>query len=163
MKWVVLFANRTGLEPATFPTVSVGTLQALTKKHPVMGIFVADRTGLEPATSAVTGRCSSQLNYRSVNFLCNCVFFLYNSISQEFVWIKLHYNDPYIISWRSWPGVFSFAMRFIRFAFLFNRATSLRCFSIWLFFFLLPIECITNKSWNSTEICTLQCEYNTII
>ena len=84
----IFVADRTGLEPATFPTVSVGTLQALTKKHPIMGIFMADRTGLEPATSAVTGRCSNQLNYRSVNFLCNCVFFLYNSISQEFVWIK---------------------------------------------------------------------------
>ena len=28
----------------------------------------ADRTGLEPATSAVTGRHSNQLNYRSINF-----------------------------------------------------------------------------------------------
>ena len=28
-------------------------------------VFYADRTGLEPATSAVTGRCSNQLNYRS--------------------------------------------------------------------------------------------------
>ena len=28
----------------------------------------ADRTGLEPATSAVTGRHSNQLNYRSKNF-----------------------------------------------------------------------------------------------
>ena len=28
-------------------------------------IFSADRTGLEPATSAVTGRHSNQLNYRS--------------------------------------------------------------------------------------------------
>ena len=28
--------------------------------------FLADRTGLEPATSAVTGRHSNQLNYRSV-------------------------------------------------------------------------------------------------
>ena len=27
--------------------------------------FFADRTGLEPATSAVTGRHSNQLNYRS--------------------------------------------------------------------------------------------------
>jgi hypothetical protein len=27
---------------------------------------LADRTGLEPATSAVTGRHSNQLNYRSV-------------------------------------------------------------------------------------------------
>ena len=31
------------------------------------GVF-ADRTGLEPATSAVTGRHSNQLNYRS-NYL----------------------------------------------------------------------------------------------
>ena len=29
----------------------------------------ADRTGLEPATSAVTGRHSNQLNYRSNPFL----------------------------------------------------------------------------------------------
>jgi hypothetical protein len=28
----------------------------------------ADRTGLEPATSAVTGRHSNQLNYRSIGF-----------------------------------------------------------------------------------------------
>ena len=28
-------------------------------------LFFADRTGLEPATSAVTGRHSNQLNYRS--------------------------------------------------------------------------------------------------
>ena len=28
----------------------------------------ADRTGLEPATSAVTGRHSNQLNYRSLAF-----------------------------------------------------------------------------------------------
>ncbi len=28
----------------------------------------ADRTGLEPATSAVTGRHSNQLNYRSIQF-----------------------------------------------------------------------------------------------
>ena len=27
----------------------------------------ADRTGLEPATSAVTGRHSNQLNYRSIS------------------------------------------------------------------------------------------------
>ncbi len=30
-----------------------------------MKLFLADRTGLEPATSAVTGRHSNQLNYRS--------------------------------------------------------------------------------------------------
>ena len=41
------------------------------RKHNVYGLFVifisflADRTGLEPATSAVTGRHSNQLNYRS--------------------------------------------------------------------------------------------------
>ena len=36
-------------------------------KNPQKGIlcFMADRTGLEPATSAVTGQCSNQLNYRS--------------------------------------------------------------------------------------------------
>lgn len=31
----------------------------------VGGLLFADRTGLEPATSAVTGRHSNQLNYRS--------------------------------------------------------------------------------------------------
>ena len=30
------------------------------------GDVLADRTGLEPATSAVTGRHSNQLNYRSI-------------------------------------------------------------------------------------------------
>ena len=31
----------------------------------VFDLLEADRTGLEPATSAVTGRHSNQLNYRS--------------------------------------------------------------------------------------------------
>ncbi len=31
----------------------------------MFGFGFADRTGLEPATSAVTGRHSNQLNYRS--------------------------------------------------------------------------------------------------
>ncbi len=35
------------------------------KKPSQRGLFPADRTGLEPATSAVTGRHSNQLNYRS--------------------------------------------------------------------------------------------------
>ena len=35
------------------------------RKQPCIRLFFADRTGLEPATSAVTGRCSNQLNYRS--------------------------------------------------------------------------------------------------
>ena len=37
----------------------------------------ADRTGLEPATSAVTGRHSNQLNYRSIfsNGIANIVSF----------------------------------------------------------------------------------------
>gem|GEM_PF-859851 len=34
-------------------------------KKPAKSGFLADRTGLEPATSAVTGRHSNQLNYRS--------------------------------------------------------------------------------------------------
>ena len=33
-----------------------------------MRSIIADRTGLEPATSAVTGRHSNQLNYRSFLF-----------------------------------------------------------------------------------------------
>lgn len=39
------------------------------KVAPIAGLHEicrADRTGLEPATSAVTGRHSNQLNYRSV-------------------------------------------------------------------------------------------------
>ncbi len=37
----------------------------ITKKHQLLPVLSADRTGLEPATSAVTGRHSNQLNYRS--------------------------------------------------------------------------------------------------
>jgi hypothetical protein len=41
------------------------------KKAANTGCFrFADRTGLEPATSAVTGRHSNQLNYRSRYLLC---------------------------------------------------------------------------------------------
>ena len=46
------------------------TLFATEKTKPLdyqgVNCFLADRTGLEPATSAVTGRHSNQLNYRSV-------------------------------------------------------------------------------------------------
>jgi hypothetical protein len=35
------------------------------KAHIAVNLALADRTGLEPATSAVTGRHSNQLNYRS--------------------------------------------------------------------------------------------------
>ncbi len=44
------------------------------KKAPLQVELFADRTGLEPATSAVTGRHSNQLNYRSLfpdNDFCN--------------------------------------------------------------------------------------------
>src|SRR6202044_2429781 len=37
----------------------------LRKAHFAVNLAFADRTGLEPATSAVTGRHSNQLNYRS--------------------------------------------------------------------------------------------------
>jgi hypothetical protein len=40
-------------------------LPAKNKKAQSMIELFADRTGLEPATSAVTGRHSNQLNYRS--------------------------------------------------------------------------------------------------
>jgi|GEM_PF-2721966 hypothetical protein len=40
--------------------------KAVKTKKPLVGVAFADRTGLEPATSAVTGRHSNQLNYRSV-------------------------------------------------------------------------------------------------
>ena len=43
------------------------------KKHLEGANFVADRTGLEPATSAVTGRHSNQLNYRS-KFFVECKY-----------------------------------------------------------------------------------------
>jgi hypothetical protein len=36
------------------------------KPRMIMQGWRADRTGLEPATSAVTGRHSNQLNYRSI-------------------------------------------------------------------------------------------------
>ena len=39
------------------------------EKQTGWGIKMADRTGLEPATSAVTGRHSNQLNYRSATYL----------------------------------------------------------------------------------------------
>ena len=39
------------------------------KKGCLLGNLSADRTGLEPATSAVTGRHSNQLNYRSNIFM----------------------------------------------------------------------------------------------
>ncbi len=49
--------------------VFCATLFATLNKKPLenQGVlkFGADRTGLEPATSAVTGRHSNQLNYRS--------------------------------------------------------------------------------------------------
>jgi hypothetical protein len=47
----------------------IATLFATQKTKPLdfQGVLLnfADRTGLEPATSAVTGRHSNQLNYRS--------------------------------------------------------------------------------------------------
>ena len=39
------------------------------KRPDIFLVFKADRTGLEPATSAVTGRHSNQLNYRSLPFV----------------------------------------------------------------------------------------------
>src|SRR3989339_1372367 len=42
-----------------------GLFYLKTKKKIVI-FFFAGRTGLEPATSAVTGRCSNQLNYRPI-------------------------------------------------------------------------------------------------
>ena len=49
---------------------------------------VADRTGLEPATSAVTGRHSNQLNYRSKIRSANIMHsvFYYQNIIGEFGW-----------------------------------------------------------------------------
>ena len=49
-------------------------LEHKTKKPHLFQVkaFIADRTGLEPATSAVTGRHSNQLNYRSVSPLRGC-------------------------------------------------------------------------------------------
>ena len=39
-----------------------------------MNCFLAVRTGLEPATSAVTGRHSNQLNYRTRLKICRIIF-----------------------------------------------------------------------------------------
>ncbi len=45
------------------------------KSNPLLNCFFAVRTGLEPATSAVTGRHSNQLNYRTrvVRYFSNAV------------------------------------------------------------------------------------------
>ena len=45
-----------------------GKTQSLNALHPDF-VFYARRTGLEPATSAVTGQCSIQLNYRRIFIL----------------------------------------------------------------------------------------------
>ena len=39
------------------------------KKLPISEKLFAVRTGLEPATSAVTGRHSNQLNYRTISLI----------------------------------------------------------------------------------------------
>jgi hypothetical protein len=45
----------------------------------IVAIYIfADRTGLEPATSAVTGRHSNQLNYRSSTEGAKIVIFINN-------------------------------------------------------------------------------------
>ncbi|MCD6011770.1 MAG: hypothetical protein K0Q79_1632 [Flavipsychrobacter sp.] len=55
----------------------------------------ADRTGLEPATSAVTGRHSNRLNYRSFfSWGCKCSVYFSNSAKDIFL---LSYNPPYKI------------------------------------------------------------------
>ena len=43
----------------------------------------ADRTGLEPATSAVTGRHSNRLNYRSVPCLTGCKYIEISEINKS--------------------------------------------------------------------------------
>jgi len=55
-----------------FPLAGEDEQGVETKKSPIWGLF-ADRTGLEPATSAVTGRHSNQLNYRSKPKLAFCL------------------------------------------------------------------------------------------
>ena len=65
---VGFLADRTGLPASMLCTVRDELLvpSVLNEEtHQEVG-FAADRTGLEPATSAVTGRHSNQLNYRSV-------------------------------------------------------------------------------------------------
>ncbi len=46
-------------------------MYAVKQKAPHFCEAFADRTGLEPATSAVTGRHSNQLNYRSGYVIIN--------------------------------------------------------------------------------------------
>ena len=48
------------------PRFSANHYKTKNPQNFTFGGFIADRTGLEPATSAVTGRHSNQLNYRSV-------------------------------------------------------------------------------------------------
>ncbi len=52
----------------------MGLYQYKTKMLHLKMKHFADRTGLEPATSAVTGRHSNQLNYRSVPRFLECKY-----------------------------------------------------------------------------------------
>jgi hypothetical protein len=52
------------------------------KSPEIPGLF-ADRTGLEPATSAVTGRHSNQLNYRSLEWVAKIRAFCVQQVKAE--------------------------------------------------------------------------------
>ena len=58
--------------------IPFATISATGIKKPLenqgVNCYYADRTGLEPATSAVTGRHSNQLNYRSKNSVSSFLF-----------------------------------------------------------------------------------------
>ena len=82
-----LSADRTGLEHRPHNAVGMTGrqfhllydqyfLNYFKNKKPHIAVELpADRTGLEPATSAVTGRHSNQLNYRS-NIFKDLLFYL---------------------------------------------------------------------------------------
>ena len=63
--------------------------------------FEAVRTGLEPATPGVTGRCSNQLNYRTI-LGCMCVFVERGCKGKHFFLLsKFFFNFFVIFCWNT--------------------------------------------------------------
>jgi hypothetical protein len=60
-------------------------------------LSLTGQTGLEPATSAVTGRCSNQLNYCPLCFFVLCPFSRHN----------FYYRDRVIFCQGVWENFFS--------------------------------------------------------
>ena len=56
--------------------------------------FTTGLTGLEPATSALTGRCSNQLNYKPNKFCCALI------MPDHLEFCNKNKKDFYLKSWR---------------------------------------------------------------